>query len=26
LFVQHQFIVYRQGRSSSHEPIHFLVF
>jgi hypothetical protein len=26
LFVQHQIIVYRQGRSSSHEPIHFLVF
>ena len=26
LFVQHQLIVYRQGRSSSHEPIHFLVF
>ena len=25
-FVQHQRIVYRQGRSSSHEPIHFLVF
>jgi hypothetical protein len=26
LFVQHQLIVYRQGRSSSHEPIHFFVF
>jgi hypothetical protein len=26
LFVQHQLIVYRQGLSSSHEPIHFLVF
>ena len=26
LFVQHQLILYRQGRSSSHEPIHFLVF
>jgi len=26
LFVQHQLIVYRQGRSSSHEPIHFLLF
>ena len=26
LFVQQQLIVYRQGRSSSHEPIHFLVF
>jgi hypothetical protein len=24
LFVQHQLIVYRQGRSSSHEPVHFL--
>jgi hypothetical protein len=22
LFVQHQLIVYRQGRSSSYEPIH----
>jgi len=26
LFVQHQLIVYRQGRSPSHEPIHFLLF
>jgi len=26
LFVQHQLIVYRHGRPSSHEPIHFLVF
>ena len=26
LFVQHQLTVYRQGRSSSHEPIYFLVF
>jgi len=26
LFVHHQLIVYRQGRSYSHEPIHFLVF
>jgi hypothetical protein len=26
LFVQHQLVVYRQGRSSSHEPIQFLVF
>jgi hypothetical protein len=26
LFVQLQLTVYRQGRSSSHEPIHFLVF
>jgi len=26
LFVQHQLIVYRQDRSSCHEPIHFLVF
>ena len=26
LFVQHQLIVVRQGRSSSHEPKHFLVF
>jgi hypothetical protein len=25
LFVQHQLIVYRQGRSS-HQPIHFLPF
>ena len=25
LFVQHQLIVYRKGRSSSHESIHFLV-
>jgi hypothetical protein len=24
LFVQHQLIVYRHGRSSSHEPIHFI--
>ena len=26
LFVQHQLSVYRQGRSSSHEPVHFLVY
>jgi len=26
LFVQHQLIVYRHGRSSSHEPTHFLLF
>ena len=26
LFVQHQLIVYRNGRSSSHEPMRFLVF
>ena len=26
LFVQHQLIVYRQDRSSSHEQIHFLAF
>jgi len=26
LFVQHQLIVYRQGRSSSHQPIRFLLF
>jgi hypothetical protein len=26
LFLQYQLIVYRQGRSSSHEPIHFLLF
>jgi len=26
LLVQHQLIVYRQGRSSSREPIYFLVF
>jgi hypothetical protein len=26
LFVQHQLIVYRQGRYSSHEPIHFTLF
>ena len=26
LFVQQQLIVYRQDRSSSYEPIHFLVF
>jgi len=26
LFVQHQLMVYRQGQSSSHEPIHFCVF
>jgi hypothetical protein len=26
LFVRNQLIVYRQGRSSSHEPIHFLLF
>ena len=25
LFVQHQLIVYRQGRACSHEPIHFIV-
>ena len=26
LFVQHQLTVHRQSQSSSHEPIHFLVF
>ena len=26
LFVQKQLIVHRQGRSFSHEPVHFLVF
>jgi hypothetical protein len=26
LFVQHQLVMYRRGRSSSHEPIHFLYF
>ena len=26
LFAQHQLMVYRQGRSSSHESIHFLLF
>ena len=25
LFVQHQLIVYRQGRSSANEPTHFLL-
>ena len=26
LFVEHQLIVYRQGRSFSHEPIHYFYF
>jgi len=26
LFVQHQLILYRQCRSASNDPIHFLVF
>jgi len=26
LFVQHQLVMYRRGRSSSHEPIHFFYF